>query len=70
MNNEDYIEISVEEAKRIDYMLKVASEYILNNYPDGSVNYDGTDCDGYCVSSDLESLTFFDDTTHLKEGLE
>jgi hypothetical protein len=33
-------------------MLKVAAEYIRDNYPDGMIHYDEADCDGSCVAND------------------
>ena len=38
--------------KRAILMLELAAEYIENHYPDGTLFYDGTDCDGYCIAED------------------
>lgn len=35
-------------------MLNIAAKYIREQYPDGTVFYDDTDCDGYCVADDCE----------------
>lgn len=40
---------------RKDYMLRVASEYIRHNCPDGEIWYDDAICDGYCISDDCEA---------------
>lgn len=36
-------------------MLRVAARYIREHYAEGTVFYDGTDCDGYCVADDCEN---------------
>ncbi len=36
-------------------MLKIAAEYIRNNWPEAMVFYDEAECDGYCVADDCET---------------
>ena len=36
-------------------MLNIAAEYIRTHWPDGTVFYDETDCDGYCVADDCKT---------------
>lgn len=43
--------------KRKDYLLLVAAEYIRENYPEGSLFYDDSDCDGYCIAEECEDAS-------------
>jgi len=36
-------------------MLLVAAKYIEDHWPEGLIEYDGTDCDGYCVAEDCRN---------------
>lgn len=38
---------------RLMYLVRVAIKYI-EKYPDGTVDYDGTTCDGFCLLSELQ----------------
>jgi len=56
-NGEDYGDSSMitqlPEESRLMYLVRVASEYI-GEYPSGTVDYDETTCDGYCLAEDLQ----------------
>ena len=36
-------------------MLNIAADYIRANCPEGTIEYDKTTCDGYCVADDCET---------------
>lgn len=36
-------------------MLQIAAKYLREHSDDGLVEYDGTECDGYCVADDCEN---------------
>lgn len=41
--------------KRAIYILRVAKKYLKeNDYEEGTLHYDATECDGYCLCDDLE----------------
>ena len=44
--------VQKDDESRTKYLLRVASEYIAEN-PDQTIDYDGTTCDGYCLSEEL-----------------
>ncbi len=46
-----------EELKRAVRMMEVACSFIENNCPFGTTHYDGTECDGFCLSEDLSSAS-------------
>jgi hypothetical protein len=39
---------------RAAYLMRVASEYILDNCPEDTIDYDETTCDGYCLAEELK----------------
>ena len=41
---------------RAEQMLRIAAKYIDTHCPEDTIFYDGTDCDGYCVADDCESI--------------
>lgn len=47
--------VSCEDLARAHDMLRIAAEYIRDNWPDATINYDDAECDGYCVADDCES---------------
>ena len=49
---DDIREVSNE--SRAEYIMRVASAFIERNCPDGTIRYDGTECNGYCLAADLE----------------
>jgi len=40
---------------RANEMLGIAAKYIRQHWADGLIEYDETECDGYCVADDCES---------------
>ncbi len=48
-------DINKEDLLRAAEMLKIAAEYIRENWPDATVFYDEAECDGYCVADDCET---------------
>ncbi len=49
------VSVNKEDLLRAAEMLKIAAEYIRENWPDATVFYDESDCDGYCVADDCET---------------
>ncbi len=41
-----------QDESRESYLMRVAAEYI-NRFPDLTIEYDGTECDGYCLAEEL-----------------
>lgn len=41
---------------RAEEMLQIAANYIREHCPDGTIHYDETECDGYCVADDCETV--------------
>ena len=52
----DFRQIATEDVARAVEMLKVAAQYIEKHYPDGTIDYDATACDGYCVADDCRII--------------
>lgn len=48
---------------RLQYLTRVLTEYMDTGYGDGTIEYDGTECDGSCLADDfeIEVGTFEDD---------
>jgi len=44
--------VQADEESRTRYLLRVAAQYI-SDHPEHTVDYDGTTCDGYCLSEEL-----------------
>lgn len=42
------------EIERAKFLLQTAAKYILMHCPDNTIAYDGTECDGVCLSCDCE----------------
>ncbi|MFW6377320.1 MAG: hypothetical protein ACOCZ5_01615 [bacterium] len=43
-----------ENEPRFVYLMRVAANFIYTTCPEGTIKYDESICDGYCLSAELE----------------
>jgi hypothetical protein len=56
MKKSNLRQLHADDIARAVEMLKVAAKYIEEHYPDGTIDYDATACDGYCVADDCRDI--------------
>ncbi len=42
--------------RRSVYLMRVASQFIMENARDGIIKYDEADCDGHCLAEELQHM--------------
>ena len=48
--------IQKENEPRFVYLMRIAAKFIYNNCSEGTIVYDESTCDGYCLSAELEDV--------------
>jgi len=48
--------IQKENEPRFVYLMRIAAKFIYNNCSEGTIVYDESTCDGYCLSNELEDM--------------